>query len=242
MRKQGRIACGAVLVGTIMVGATLAQAQPEKANPAAADKIGQGKPDKPGKAGEPHGKAGEPHGKPGEPHGKAADPHGKSGEPHGKDDEAHGKGPHGKDDNAPGRRHARGALRELLDELKDGKLKKSELKDRLGKLRENEGERRAQHQAEVKARWGAVLAQPAVREELEHHARRMARLNRAAFLAETEITKDKDKLVERIQKLTEKEQARHVRAMERFKSMPPGAAVASAAPAPAAASSKAGEK
>ena len=232
MRKQGRIACGAVLVGTIMVGATLAQAQPEKANPAAADKIGQGKPDQPGKAGELHGK-------PGELHGKAADPHGKSGEPHGKDDEAHGKGPHGKDDSAPGRRHARGALHELLDELKDGKLKKSELKDRLGKLRENEGERRAQHQAEIKARWGAVLAQPAVREELEHHARRMARLNRAAFLAETEITKDKDKLVERIQKLTEKEQARHVRAMERFKSMPPGAAVASA---PAAASAKAGEK
>jgi hypothetical protein len=125
-------------------------------------------------------------------------------------------------------------------------VKKAELKDHLAKLRETMAERRKHHQSELKARWGAALAMPAVREELQHHARRMARLNRAMLLAQTELTKDKDKVVERIDKLIDKEQERHERAMERFKSMPstPAASAgpaASAAPA-AAAAVKAGDK
>lgn len=50
-------------------------------------------------------------------------------------------------------------------------------------------------------------------------------------LAETEVVKDKDKLKERIQKLLDKENARHLAAMDRFKlNAPPGAAAPSAAP------------
>jgi hypothetical protein len=145
------------------------------------------------------------------------------------DDKGKGKG-----NDEAGRRHGRGALRELLSDLKQGKIKKADVKEHLAKLRDNMAERRKKHQAELKERWGATLAMPAAREELQHHARRSARLNRALLLAETELTKDRDKVVERIQKLIEKEQARHERAMERFKTSP-AAPAASAAPAAAAA-------
>lgn len=128
----------------------------------------------------------------------------------------------------PGR-HRKG---ELWTELKAGKLKKDELKARLGELREHREDRAKEHREELKARFGATLASPAARQELEHHARRMAKLNRAMELTETEVTKDKDKLKERIQKLIDKENARHQQAMERFKSNAPPVASAAAATPP----------
>jgi hypothetical protein len=66
-----------------------------------------------------------------------------------------------------------------------------------------------------------------VRTELTHHARRIAFLNRALFVAQTDAkVKDRDKLVTRIEKLLEKEHERHDRAMARLKStpLPPGSA------------------
>jgi len=140
-------------------------------------------------------------------------------------------------------------MRELFDELKQGKLKKGELKERLGALKERREDRAKEHREELKARFGAALAAPSAREELEHHARRMAKLDRAMVLVETEVTKDKDKLKERIQKLMDKENARHERAMDRLKSSPtaPGASAAAApgtpsSPAAAVAVDKTGEK
>jgi hypothetical protein len=229
MRKQRLIACGVVLIGAVTVGTAVAQGGPPGAGSAAAGKPPHaGKPDDkgkdaPGKADAAPGKALEAHGKPDKDKGADKDKPEAAGEKAG--------GPHGK-----GR-----AMRALLDDLKAGKIKKGELKEHLGKLRGNMAERRAQHQSELKARWGAALAMPSARQELEHHARRMARLNRALLLAETEVTKDKDKLVERIQKLIDKEQERHERAMARVKSMPSTPA-ASAAPAPSAATALGGEK
>lgn len=220
MRKQRLIACGVVLIGAVTVGTAVAQGGPPGAGSAAPGKPPHaGKPDDKGK--DAPGKAHEDHGKPDKDKDKD--------KPEAASEKA--GGPHGK-----GR-----AMRALLDDLKAGKIKKGELKEHLGKLRGNVAERRAQHQSELKARWGAALAMPSARQELEHHARRMARLNRALLLAETEVTKDKDKLVERIQKLIDKEQERHERAMARVKSMPSTPA-ASAAPAPSAATALGGEK
>jgi hypothetical protein len=130
-------------------------------------------------------------------------------------------------------------MRELQERLKTGKLKKEDLKAELAKLHENAGERGTQHRQELGKRWGSALAMPAAREELKHHARRTAYLNRALLLAQSEVTKDKDKLIERITKLIDKENERHERAMQHLKSAtaplaPPAAA--SAAPAAAAAS------
>jgi hypothetical protein len=221
-----------LLIGTVTVGAAVAQGGPPGAGSAVGKPPHAGKLDDKsrgdiGKAdpahGKEHGKANEDHGKADQEHGKADKDHGKADKDHGKPDDA------GKEGASLGKGgHRRGALRALFEDLRAGKLKKGELKEHLVKLRANMAERRAQHQSELKTRWGAVLAMPSAKQELEHHARRMARLNRAALLAETEVTKDKDKLVERIQKLIDKEQERHERAMNRFKSMPntPGASTA----------------
>ncbi len=58
-----------------------------------------------------------------------------------------------------------------------------------------------------------------MKNELTTHSRRLAQLNRALLLAESERQgKDKDKLVDRIEKLIDKENERHEKAMDRFKS------------------------
>jgi len=137
----------------------------------------------------------------------------------------HGRGPHG--------------MREMLAELKAGKIKKADVKARLAELEQRREERAKEHREELKARFGGTLATPSAREELEHHARRMARLDRALLLAETEVTKDKDKMKERIQKLIDKENARHEQAMQRLKST---ASAGTPAPAASVAAEKAGEK
>jgi hypothetical protein len=144
-----------------------------------------------------------------------------------------------KADGEKGPERGRGAhgMREMLDELKAGKLKKADVKARLAELEQRRDERTKEHREELKARFGSTLATPSAREELEHHARRMARLDRALVLAETEVTKDRDKLKERIQKLIDKENTRHEQAMQRLKS-----SAGTPAPAASVATQKAGEK
>ena len=226
-------------LGTCALALALAPASARADKPPGDAKAGKparpsdifGKPD--GKAGGPAGKAGDHAGK---PDADNKGEHGKPGEP-GKQDEGKADGRRG---DGP-----RGAMRELHDELKAGKIKKEDLKDRLAKLRETAGERGKQHRQELGKRWGGALAQPSAVEELKHHARRMAWLNRAMVVAETGATdKDRPKLTERISKLIAKENDRHERAMERLKSMPatPGASAApNAAPAPSAAGDSKGE-
>jgi len=143
-----------------------------------------------------------------------------------------------RDGGAPGHHGYRNALRELYQDLKDGKLKKDELKAKLAQLQDTRGERRKEHREEVGKRWGATLAKPPARDELKLHARRMAFLNRALVLAQGDTKPDKDKTIDRISKLVDKENARHDRAMARIQAQP--AAAASAAPtAPALAASAA---
>jgi hypothetical protein len=151
-----------------------------------------------------------------------------------------------------GHHHGRRGWRALGEDFREGRLKKGELKDRLAAMRDTMKERRREHQKMLEERWGATLANPACREELRHHARREAFLGRALLVAETEVTKDKEKVIERIKKLMEKEDARHARAMERLKAMPGGAApsampsaapaMPSAAPAPSASAAKVGDQ
>jgi hypothetical protein len=223
MRQQQLVARALWLVATLTIGAAYAGEGPapsDKAKPGA--EHGKGEHGKPGDAAAVPGKAeparGEPakgeHGKPDE---AAAAPGKDDGKDKGKDEGKARRGPH--------------AMRDLFAELKAGKLKKGELKDRLGELKEQRDERMKEHREELKTRFGAALAAPSAREELEHHARRMAKLDRAMVLAETEVTKDKDKLKERIQKLIDKENARHEAALEKLKAAQPAAGAAAAAPA-----------
>ncbi len=153
---------------------------------------------------------------------------GKAHEGHaGKGHEGHeGKG-HGKDDpGAPGveggHRHGRGkhfgsAVRNLRDRFKEGKLSKDELKAQLEALNDDRKQRRERHREQLKERWGQRLAAPAAAAELRHHSRRMAHLNRMLLVTETEKKgADKDKLVARIEKLTELENQRHERKMNQI--------------------------
>lgn len=119
------------------------------------------------------------------------------------------------------RRHGRRSseVHAAIAEFRAGKITKEELKQRLTKLRDNVADRRKAHREELKERWGSTLANPSAQEELRHHARRMARLNRALVVAQTEDKlKDKAKITERIESLTQKENERHERAMTRLSS------------------------
>jgi hypothetical protein len=226
MKNQQFLAFGAWALALALVPSVAQADKPE----ASAAKQPDAKPGKPGARpselfGKPDGKAdpgakGE-HGKP-DAEGAGADKPGADGKPD--------RGNHG----------FRNAMRDLHERFKAGKLKKEDLKAELAKLHDNSAERSKEHRQELGKRWGSTLAMPAAREELKHHARRSAYLNRAMLLAQTEVTKDKDKLIERITKLIDKENERHERAMERLKSgpgtpAPSAAAAASAAPAAAAA-------
>lgn len=129
-------------------------------------------------------------------------------------------------DGKPGAR-PHSELRALRDELKAGKLKKADLEGSLSKLRASNKERRDNHRAALKARWGEHLAKPDAQNELMVHERRMAKLNRLLLLAQTERTgKDSEKLSERIEKLVDLETARHEKRMAQITS------TAAAAPAP----------
>jgi hypothetical protein len=157
-------------------------------------------------------------------HGGAATPgHAAHGEP----SAARGEGVDPKAHRAHGPEF-KGAVAELGERHAKGKLKKAELKQELAALKESRGERRRQHRADLKERWGDGLAQPAAREELRHHERRMARLERMLLLAQTERAgAAKDKLVARIEKLIAHENGRHERKMEQLQAQvgkaPPGA-------------------
>jgi hypothetical protein len=130
----------------------------------------------------------------------------------------------GHDGKHPGAGHARhghfkSAMAKLRDRYKDGSLKKDELKKELEALKADRKQRREQHREALKVRWGNSLAAPAVREELKHHERRMAHLNRMLLVAETERKgQAKDKLVERIEKLRDQENERHERKMSQLQS------------------------
>jgi hypothetical protein len=184
-------------------------------------------PDKAAKGGDKQGE----HGKAGE-HGRAKS---KKGEhpPTAKDERAEGGAEarpvgHGL---GKGHGHHASAMRALCEDLKHGKVKKGELKERLAALHASREERQKTHRAELGERWGKSLDSPPAHEELSHHARRSAFLNRALVVAETEAkVKEKDKLVARIEKLIEKENARHDQAMQRFPAAPEPSTQPAAAP------------
>jgi hypothetical protein len=115
----------------------------------------------------------------------------------------------------PGRGPAfRGAMRELRDSYADGKVPPQELGERLKALRDSRSERRQQHRAALKERWGERLTLPDARQELLHHERRMAQLNRMLLLATTERSDQaKQQLCARIEKLQDRENQRHERKM-----------------------------
>ncbi len=186
-----------------------------------------GPPDGPGGPGGPGGRRDpfrEMFGRPGP---SASAPHpGHSGGPHGM---GHGHGPF----------HGAG-VPALVKQLRAGTITRAEFDTKFKELRSTIKERRKAHQSELRERFDAtVLRSAPFKEELRIHARRMAFLNRAQVVAQSELTGDKQKkTLARIDKLIELESQRHEKAVARIKGgdapTPPGSAIAAASAAPAA--------
>jgi hypothetical protein len=100
------------------------------------------------------------------------------------------------------------------DARKDVKEAKKDLREARQKIRDSRKDRREEVRKAAKDKWGDLVKKPKVRAELLLHAQRMAKINHMEFLAKDN---DKDQLTERIQKLREKENARHDKRMEALK-------------------------
>jgi hypothetical protein len=189
--------------------------------PAAPDKHGDAK----------HGKH-EHEGMPGEHHGHGGMPGMHDGDMRHGEMRDGGAPPEMRDGGPPGRGPYKNAVNELFQEMKAGKLTKDQLKQKLTELHATTAERKKEHREELGKQWGATLAKAPAKDELKVHARRMAFLNRALVLAQSDTKPDKQKTIDRITQLIDKENARHDQAMTRIQSQP--APVASALPTPAA--------
>ncbi len=160
-------------------------------------------PDKPERPAKEHGH---------ESHGKAEAAEGARG----KSDEAHAA--------APGKGgEARGKSGEARPDDPPGRDKDKATPEERARTRE---QRRKQHREELKSHYGAdLLHRPPILAELKTHAWRMARLERMKTLAEAIADAGKrKKTLERLDKLVEKERARHDRHMEDLRNQKAAAA------------------
>jgi hypothetical protein len=126
----------------------------------------------------------------------------------------------------PSGRPGRG-LADLAEAMRRGSLRRDELRTKLGELGATRKARREARVAELSTRFGdAALADPALREELRVHARRMAFLHRAEMVAAMDLAEPK-----RAQTLalTAKEERRHGARVDAIRrAAPSGSALASA--------------
>lgn len=120
------------------------------------------------------------------------------------------------------RKDARDARKDLRDAIQDGGRDSQAAKDAKGalgearqKLKDSRDERRTAAKTALKAKWGEdLLKKPAVRAELRLHAMRLAKLHHMKRVADAG---DKKELGERVEKLLDKEKARHVARMDALK-------------------------
>lgn len=131
--------------------------------------------------------------------------------------------------------HSRMLSNQIAEQLRNGNPRPDELKKQLEEFKALQADRRADQRALLHRRWGQAVQKPDVKDELERHARRLARLQRLEVVVATERTGDQRKrLIERIERMRTQENTRHEEAMKKL--VPEGAAPAdaSAVAAPAA--------
>ncbi|MFZ5891346.1 MAG: hypothetical protein ACOY0T_09870 [Myxococcota bacterium] len=134
------------------------------------------------------------------------------------------------------------AQRRRRDELKaelDRELSKDHpnaeaLKRKLEAFAQTRDERRRERRTILSHRWGASAERAEVREELVRHARTQARLERLRLVAATERSGvRRQRLLERIERLSKLESQRHERTMQAL--VPPPSAASAAPPGSAGA-------
>jgi hypothetical protein len=117
---------------------------------------------------------------------------------------------------------ARKLNNEVAEQLRSGKADPEELKKKLEELKSLRNDRRSDQRAFLRQRWGGAVHKPDVKEELERHARRLARLQRLEVVVATERTGDQRKrLIDRIERMRAIENKRHETAMTKL--VPEGA-------------------
>lgn len=100
---------------------------------------------------------------------------------------------------------------------------------KLSELKATRNARRDARVAQLQARHGAAIEDPAFRAELRVHARRMALLHRAQLVAAAELAEPKrSQTLERISTLTAKEERRHGSRLEALRTRKPNTALAAA--------------
>jgi hypothetical protein len=110
-------------------------------------------------------------------------------------------------------RAVKGAAQEVKKDLQQAAADVSkEVREWRDKLRATRQERRAEERKAIRDKWGALVDKPRVREELTRHARRMAYLNYMERLAKD--LKKKDSVVDRVEKVRDREKARHEKRMD----------------------------
>jgi hypothetical protein len=132
---------------------------------------------------------------------------------------------------------------EIAEQLRKGNPHPDELKKQLEELKGLRDERRHEQRAFLRQHWGSAIHKPDVKDELERHARRMARLQRLEVLAATERTGDqRKKFIDRIEKMREQENKRHEEAMKKLVpegALSPDGSASGTPPAPSAAATPA---
>lgn len=114
-----------------------------------------------------------------------------------------------------------------------GVLKLDELARKWRERAATREERRAKHRAQLLREVGKNSSQPAVAAELVLHARRVAELARIEFLAQNARTgAERDALLARVARLTEKESSRHRQALKKLLGSVPAPSASGASPAP----------
>lgn len=133
---------------------------------------------------------------------------------------------------------AQGDQGDLAEAFRHHRPKPEEAAAKMGELRASFAARREAHRERMRAEFGnGALNRPEMFAEFKKHARRMAFLNRAKFVATTELDEPKrTTTLTRIDKLVQKEQARHQSALAKLKAQ---AAPGPSGSAPAAAGSAA---
>jgi Spy/CpxP family protein refolding chaperone len=121
-----------------------------------------------------------------------------------------------REDRKEAREEAREDRKEAREEAReDRKEAREDRRENIEELRQTRAERRKERLKKWREKWGNDLAnRPNVKAEVKVHARRMARLNHMRRVA---VGANKTELVARIDKLIEREQARHTAALERLK-------------------------
>jgi hypothetical protein len=133
------------------------------------------------------------------------------------------------------RRRAQELKSEIEAELEKDRPDRELLKQKLAEFAETRAARKREKQLVLRHRLGEAASRDDVKQELARHGKTLARIERLKFLASSERTgAARKRLLDRLQKVSEREEQRHQKALTE---LAPNAAMAAPSAAPSGAHS-----